>query len=837
MKQESKITRLTDDVIDYLRRAGNETSYSSGEAILTRGEAGKHLFVILEGNVKVYLTGGEGKRLLLRTLPEGTFFGEMSVLTGEPVSADIEADTDVRLLAYPGALLPKAMSESEPLRDLITKSLASNVRNITSDVWNFFQRAETLNLLLDSNLRPGELVAESKPMRKVADEIARQANELAPLLISGAPGVGKYYTALKIHEGKENHQGRLIAVNCRTLPAGESVKILFGAHLSGGAEVRQSSNNPLQHYGAIHLANQGTLILRHLESLDPEAQQELSNYLEGWAAGRIAYPQARIIATLSGESSEQTRAGHFHDRLASLFTKNTIKIPTLRERRKDILPLAHIYLLDAQKDRELKIGEAAQNVLLSRKYNYRNCDELREAIQLAALFAQDGEIQAEHIFTGPKDEGSTLEFDLAQLPLINRFLHSDKALRTVRLGIFLFFSTMIAGTLLLPSSTLGKLMNFMVWGVWEPALIVVFLILGRVWCTVCPLSSASRFVSGFIKRDAAPPEWMKKVSPWAISFGLMLIFWYEHVLDTFSNPLPTGFMLLGLMLLAVTFGVLFKREVWCRYLCPMGSLGAVHSPFAMLGIRSNPNVCGTLCTTHECHNGSSTHPGCPVFHHPLFARDSHLCKLCFNCLKSCTHGSAKLYLRPPLMRVWQQGEMGGSLVNFALLIFACSLVFLATQIPDWRLTVPGYTAAVLGAMLFAVLAGKYLPRLLSRDPDENPSLAPRVVLAILALGWGAEMAYQLGNSEVFLTLSIRALPGTFWEQLLPFAELPMLTVLQLGFVVLSALIAAIVLFNIRHKAVTEKIPLRPYGWNLLFLLCALYFIAVTGFVTIRVLHL
>lgn len=833
MKAESKITRLPDDVVEYLREKSEIWQRAAGDPILRRGEPGKNFYVVLKGVVKVYLTGGDGKKLLLRTLPAGTFFGEMSALTGEPVSADVEADSDVELLAFPGALLPRAMSDQEPLRDLITRSLASNVRNITSDVWNFFQRAETLNLLLDSSNKPGDLIAESKPMRKVADEIAKRARDRAPLLITGAPGVGKYYIALKLHEGGDDQQGRLIAVDCRTMPPGESVKILFGAHFSGVAGGHQDAKNPLQHYGAVHLANQGTLILRHLEALDLGAQRELFHYLEGLAEKRFVYPEARIVATLSGEAEEQAAAGRLDGDLAELFKKSTTKLPTLRERRKDILPLAEVFLRDVRKERELSISEAAQNVLLSRKYNFRNCDELREAIQLAALFAQDGEVKAEHIFTGPKDEGSPLEFDLSQLPVVERFLKSDKALRTVRAGIFLFFASLIVLTLSVPDTTLGKLMNFMVWGVWEPALIVVFLFIGRVWCTVCPLSSASRFTSRFVNFDRNPPEWLKGASPWLLTVGLVVIFWYEHVTDAFATPLYTGFLLLGLMTLAVTFGILFKREVWCRYLCPMGSLGAVHSPFAMLGVRSNPNVCGTLCTTHECHNGTAQRPGCPVFHHPLFARDSHLCKLCFNCLKSCTHGSARLYLRPPLMRVWKQGDMGNSLVNYALLVFISSLIILGTQIREWRPSVAGYTILFGSGFLFAVVVGKYLPRLLSREPDEDPSLAPRVVLAMLALGWGAEMAYQLGNSEVFLTLSIRALPGTFWEKFLPFAEFPMLTALQLAFVLFACFISGVIFFNIWRKARQERISLRLSGWGFLALVLFAYCVATMLAIVIR----
>ena len=88
--------------------------------------------------------------------------------------------------------------------------------------------------------------------------------------------------------------------------------------------------------------------------------------------------------------------------------------------------------------------------------------------------------------------------------------------------------------------------------------------------------------------------------------------------------------LLSVRDLAVHFpvhsGVLFQREVWCRYVCALGNLGAIYSLSAPLSVRANPDVCATCCTTHECHKGSNSQEGCPTFHHPLYARDSHRCK-------------------------------------------------------------------------------------------------------------------------------------------------------------------------------------------------------------------
>ena len=83
--------------------------------------------------------------------------------------------------------------------------------------------------------------------------------------------------------------------------------------------------------------------------------------------------------------------------------------------------------------------------------------------------------------------------------------------------------------------------------------------------------------------------------------------------------------------------------------------------------------------THSCYKGQNPIPGCTVFHHPLNSAESHHCKLCLDCLKSCPKDSARLYVRPPLVGVWKLGSASGALAPFAVSLWILSLVFLAAE--------------------------------------------------------------------------------------------------------------------------------------------------------------
>lgn len=97
----------------------SERSFGAGERILRRGMSGSGFYVILDGEASVKLGGEE-----LNRLRQGDFFGEISTLLDEPLTADVTAETPVRVLEIPGPRLevfllsyPKVM-----LRMLVTEA-------------------------------------------------------------------------------------------------------------------------------------------------------------------------------------------------------------------------------------------------------------------------------------------------------------------------------------------------------------------------------------------------------------------------------------------------------------------------------------------------------------------------------------------------------------------------------------------------------------------------------------------------------------------------------------------------------------------------------------------
>jgi hypothetical protein len=281
-------------------------------------------------------------------------------------------------------------------------------------------------------------------------------------------------------------------------------------------------------------------------------------------------------------------------------------------------------------------------------------------------------------------------------------------------------------------------------------------------------------------------------------------------------------LLLALFAAAIVSALVWRREVWCRYFCPLGNLGAIYSLPAVLTVRSNPSVCATMCTTHECFKGSKDLPGCPVYHHPLYANEAHACKQCWQCLRTCPHGSARLWLRLPLQSVWAQPDLGGALVPFALFLFFFAPAMLASQGSGWAGTLPGFTATALAALAATALVAPRLPRLLGAGDRPGPVLATRAAFTLLVLAWGPAMAFQLEHVHALGMIHLHAEPGGLAARLLPSGGLPLRLVDQVRVVLIAGALAGICLLGIGGRLRRDGEECPPARWRLLLALCLGY---------------
>ena len=265
--------------------------------------------------------------------------------------------------------------------------------------------------------------------------------------------------------------------------------------------------------------------------------------------------------------------------------------------------------------------------------------------------------------------------DVSPSPLVQKLI-AKSTLPILRAATLAGFAAVIVLCLAATSTPSGRIANTAIWSLWEPAVFGLFFIIGPVWCTICPLSTAARLAKRLGASDRPPPAWLMQHGPWLAIVGFALIIWVERVFNSAENPVASGILLISLVVAAVLGALLFRREVWCRYLCPLGRLATTLAPASPLQVTAKQRVCASTCTTHSCYKGTPEIPGCTVFHHPLEGKESYRCKLCLDCLKSCPHHSAQLQIRAPLIAVWRLDASATDLAMFssAVTLLALGLV-------------------------------------------------------------------------------------------------------------------------------------------------------------------
>lgn len=826
---QAKANVLSPGAIESLRSYAEEVWYPEREVIVRRGDPGSAFYIVLAGQVEITLRR-DNHRLSLARMGPGASFGEMSLLASVPVSADAVTVTDTTVLEIRAGRFHDAMAASAPLRNHVLYRLCDSLRRTSSEAWDLFQQTQALTSLMHTEDSDEPIVAESAAMARLQKRMDNVSRQKSPILIVGEAGVGKFFAARKIHRAATELEAPLIILDCQQTSENTAGTILFGTQQVPQFTSRDchSGDSHLQVRGALHLADGGTIVLRHIECLDTVAQETLCLYLDALCDTEDIFPDVCVIGTTKQDLELLAESGVFHRPLAKHFASNAVEMPPLRRRKRDILPLARHFLSvsGAKNDKSsYHFTESAERSLLSARYQHSNVAELREAVELASVFAEDTQVDAEHIFTGPKSQGHPLEYDLTSTGFVQWLLRRP-SLVLLQGTLLLLFSTIIVSCLLAGPTVTGRIANTLVWAAWWPGLLLLFLFVGRLWCTVCPIAAMGRIarLAGSLKRS--PPSWIKNNNGWVMASLFVAIIWAEHVFHMTETPFATAILLLSLMLMPIVFCLIFQRELWCRYLCPLGSLAASYSVCSTVQVHANPDICSSQCTTHDCFKGSATERACPVYHHPLYARDAHNCKLCLTCLRSCPHQSARIYLHPPLQRLWRLAELGKELVPFVLTVFLLTLVMLSSQTLRWIGTSGGFTLLVLAAVALAFALKLGLGRLFANDKD--PALLCRIAFGMLVLAWGPFMAFHLGNIPELDAVLVQAADGSVLAPILNASPINILTILQFSAVAFAASCAAICFWRVRVRQRSLDGRVRLWPWGFVAVVCVAYLsVAIT----------
>jgi DNA-binding NtrC family response regulator len=248
-------------------------------------------------------------------------------------------------------------------------------------------RLEAENRLLRSESRP-TMIAESPVMRPVLELIGRIGPSDANVLITGEHGTGKEVVAQTLHALSTRASRPMVTVNAGGLSEGVFESELFG-HVKGAFTDARTDR-----VGRFELAEGGTLFLDEIANVPLNLQAKLLRVLETGELERVGSSttrrvDVRVLAATNADVNTEAAAGRFRQDL--LFRLNTIEIhlPPLRERREDILLLAHHFLRGyAQRYRKTISGFDAAAAQVLREHPWPgNVRELDHAVERGVLLS------------------------------------------------------------------------------------------------------------------------------------------------------------------------------------------------------------------------------------------------------------------------------------------------------------------------------------------------------------------------------------------------------------------------------------------------------------------
>jgi DNA-binding NtrC family response regulator len=264
-------------------------------------------------------------------------------------------------------------------------------------------------------------LANDPAAQRVLELAGKVADTSTTVLITGESGTGKDQLARLIHELGPRRDAPYLKIDCASLPQELVESELFG-HERGaftGAVERK--------LGRLEMAGEGTIVLDEVAALSAPTQSKLLRVLEERRFERLGGTEtlsiaARLIALTNADLTHAVSAGTFREDLFFRLSVLTIRVPALRERPADIVPLAEHLLarLSAVHGRpDTTLSEATRKTLQAFDWP-GNVRQLKNSIERALVFAKNSQLDPSDFPDDVRNTGAGITGTMRSLEDIER---------------------------------------------------------------------------------------------------------------------------------------------------------------------------------------------------------------------------------------------------------------------------------------------------------------------------------------------------------------------------------------------------------------------------------
>lgn len=327
--------------------------------------------------------------------------------------------TDLKMPGMSGTELIKEIRKIHKNIPIIMVSGYASVDNVVKAMrygaTNFFKKPvrfaelikEISNLLsaefchnshydLEKTRSAQKLISTSKLMQKRINMLKKAAPTDAPVLITGESGTGKELAAEIIHTSSQRQEKPFIKFNCAAIPEALLESELFG--VNKGAFTSAVQSRP----GKFEIAKGGSIFLDEIGEMSTQTQAKLLRVLQENEFQRLGSHttqkmEARIIAATNKQLQKQIKKGKFREDLFYRLSVIHIELPSLRERREDILPLSRFFLesFNNKYSKNIKgLSRETETIFIQHDWP-GNVRELKNSIERMVIFCEGDFLEPE----------------------------------------------------------------------------------------------------------------------------------------------------------------------------------------------------------------------------------------------------------------------------------------------------------------------------------------------------------------------------------------------------------------------------------------------------------
>lgn len=284
--------------------------------------------------------------------------------------------------------------------DFVNKPLElSRLRQLVENALKVAENAHKLNCKEVYDPFSNRLIGQSNAIAQLKTTIQKLARSQAPVFLWGESGTGKEVVAKLIHDLSPRCSANFVPVNCGAIPS-ELMESEFFGHKKGSFTGATADKE-----GLFQQANGGTLFLDEVADLPISMQVKLLRAIQEKKIRPIGSTQeiavdVRLLSATHKNLAKLVETGEFRQDLYYRINVIEVKLPSLNERRDDILLLANHFISLIADDWGLAQPPTLSNeaaVQLANHHFAGNVRELRNILERAITLADDNVIKAHHL--------------------------------------------------------------------------------------------------------------------------------------------------------------------------------------------------------------------------------------------------------------------------------------------------------------------------------------------------------------------------------------------------------------------------------------------------------